>query len=72
MKYYLGKGENSCFKIVLMFLSCVETALLSATYVNIIIHLLREFVLEKRFGGRPYNRIQKILLDKCTRKFSFT
>ena len=55
-----------------MFLSCVETALLSATYVNIIIHLFKEFVLEKRFGGCPYNRIQKILLYKCTRKFSCT
>ena len=55
-----------------MFLSCVETALLSASYVNIIVHLFKEFVLEKRFGGRPYNRIQKILLSKCTRKFSFT
>ena len=58
--------------MVLLFLSCVETALLSASYDSIITHLFREFVLETRFDGRPYNRIQKILLDKCTRKFIFT
>ena len=32
MKYYLGKGENSCFKMPLEFLSCVQAAFLSASY----------------------------------------
>ena len=32
MKYYLGKGENSCFKMSLEFLSCVQAAFLSASY----------------------------------------
>ena len=31
MKYYLGQGENSCFKMAVEFLSCEQTALLSAT-----------------------------------------
>ena len=51
--------------MTLEFLSCVQTALLSLSYDNIILkaNLFREFVLEKRFAGRPFNRIQKILLD---------
>ena len=32
MKYYLGKGENSCFKMPLEFLSCVQAAFFSASY----------------------------------------
>ena len=31
-KYYLKKGENSCFKMPLEFLSCVQAAFLSASY----------------------------------------
>ena len=32
MKYYLGKGKNSCFKMPLEFRSCVQAAFLSASY----------------------------------------
>ena len=31
-KHCLGKGENSCFKMPLEFLSCVQAAFLSASY----------------------------------------
>ena len=37
MKNYLGQGENSCLKMALEFLSCVQTALLPASYDNIIL-----------------------------------
>ena len=49
--------------MALVFLSGVQTALLSASYDNIIFegktgYLCREFVPEKRFAHRPANRIR--------------
>ena len=46
----------------------MQTTLLSLSYNNIILKAkqvicFREFVLEKRFAGRPFNRFQKILLN---------
>ena len=32
IEYYLAKGENSCFKMPLEFLSCVQAAFVSASY----------------------------------------
>lgn len=37
MKYYLGQGENSFFKITLEFLSWLQSALFSAGYDSIIL-----------------------------------
>ena len=50
-------GENSCSKEAIEFLSCLQTALLSACYDKIIfkakqVCLFREFVLEKRPARR--------------------
>ena len=37
MEYYLGWGENSCFKIAIEFPSSLQTALLSACYDKLIL-----------------------------------
>ena len=37
MEYFLGWGENSYFMMALEFLSCLQTALLSANYDNILV-----------------------------------
>ena len=49
MKYYLGLGENFCFKMALEFLSCVQTALLSASYDNIILKAKQVICLQSMY-----------------------
>ena len=54
--------------MTLEFLSCVQTALLSACYDNIILKAkqiicLESLYLKKRFARLPTNRIQKVSLD---------
>ena len=44
MKYYLGLGENSFFKIVLEFQSWLQSVLLSASFYSIILKENRLFV----------------------------
>ena len=63
--------DNSCFKMARERLSCVQTALLLASYDNLFLKAKRVicsesmswYVVEKRFARRPANRIRKILLD---------
>ena len=54
--------------MTLEFLSCVQTALLSASYDNIILKVkqvicLENLSLKKRFARRPINTIRKIYFD---------
>ena len=56
----LWYGENSCFKMALEFLSCVQTALLWASYDKIIfmakqVICLERLYLRKKFARRPAN-----------------
>ena len=45
----LWYGENSCFKMALEFLSCVQTALLWASYDNIIFKAKQVICLERLY-----------------------
>ena len=52
-KYYLKKEENSCFKMPLKFLSCVQAAFLSASYDRL---TLERSALQK-FNMSTYDNI---------------
>ena len=71
MEYYLGWGENSCFKIAIEFPSSLQTALLSACYDKLILKAkqvvcLGNLYLKKDLLFRSANWILiSILICKC-------